>query len=209
MLTDQWYIDHGLGIASETAEPRLCWIDLETTGLDADRDVILEFGMIITDEWGNIIPGLDYHSLVWEDSDHYRERIEGMDSFVVNMHAESGLAEEITKGENVRSVNKVQREALTVLTEAGIAKGKLYLAGSSVHFDKGFLDHYMYGFVNYLHYRQLNVSSFKITAQMLNPELYNRMVELDQNPFAKHRSMADLGDSINEYRCYTDNFLYI
>lgn len=208
---DTWMQKHGLEYAGHGSKPKLCWVDLETTGLDADKDVVLEFGMVLTDEWGFIIPDSFYSSLVWENSDQYRERIKAMPDFVRKMHEKSGLLtalEDDTDGQTVKSVNKVQREALNCLVDNDIEKGSLYLAGSSVHFDAGFMNHYMYGFLQYLHYRQLNVSSFKVAAQLLNPTLFKAMNERDLNPFSAHRSLDDLGDSINEYASYIDNFLY-
>lgn len=210
---EEWLETHGLNWSEvEDSQIKLCWIDLESTGLDTDKDVILEFGLVLTDVWGDVIEDSAFHSLVWETSDHYRERLAAMDDFVRGMHERSGLLGELDKGPT-RSINKVQADVLRHLIDGfEIRERQLYLAGNSVHFDAQLLTHYAYNFMQHLHYRQANVSTLKILCAELNPELFDKLTKQPDallKPFNAHRSMSDLGDSINEYKAYIENFLWI
>lgn len=204
---EKWISKHGLTVAPDDAFPVWGWVDLETTGLDPDADVILEFGFVMTDEWGNIIPDSAYHSLVSENTDHYRERTEAMIDVVAEMHSTSALLGDLAHNAS-RPAAQVQKDMFKVLGDFGIASRELYWAGSSVHFDVSMLRRYMFNLEEFLHYRQINVSTLKTLCQELNPTLYSKIIE-SLNPFNLHRSMSDLGDSINEYRAYVDNFLFI
>lgn len=194
---------------SESRKPTMLWIDIETTGLDNDRDVILEIGLIGTDNEGHVIPGMVWESLIWEASDHYRDRFDNMDDFVQKMHLASGLLEEMASDpDDFMSLNSAENSILTFLHNREIQKGQLYLAGSSVHFDNGFLEHYMHKIPDFLNYRQINVSTLKVLCQELNPELYAK-IQKTTLPMKRHRSLPDLVDSLHEWYAYRDNFLFL
>lgn len=202
-----WVTKHGLEIADDDAEPVWGWVDLETTGLDPDTDVILEFGFIMTDKWGAVIEDSAYHSLVWEDTDHYRQAWNSMSNLVRDMHIKSALQGDLEHNAT-RPLGQVQKDMFKVIDDFEIARREIYLAGSSVHFDASMLRHYMFDLSEFLHYRQNNVSTLKILCQQLNPVLFSKIIE-SMSLFELHRSMSDLGDSINEYRAYVENFLFI
>lgn len=201
---------HRLPVSS-TGKARYCWVDLETTGLDSDRDVILEVGLILSDNEGYVIEDGIWHGLIWEHSDHYNDRLANMDDFVRQMHDASGLRlalnEAIEQGKHY-SLARAQTMMLEFLQAHNVEKGQLFMAGSSVHFDVGFLEHYMHGFIDYQNYRQVNVSTLKTLCNELSPELYEKIMAYT-TPAKIHRSLSDLADSLHEFYVYRDNFLYL
>lgn len=202
-----WAQEHDLPLATNDTEPRFLWVDLETTGLDDARDVILECGMVLTNRWGEVIPEFSFNSLILERSDHYTARIDNMDTFVRQMHENSGLLHDLETQESV-SINKAQERILDRLQFMNIRPKTLYIAGSTIKFDSGFLKHYAPELEKFLHHRDLNVSSLKILCQELNPELYDSL-EAQSSPRKLHRSLSDLADSLQEFYGYVENFLFI
>lgn len=195
----------GISGVDPKAKPQLVWIDLETTGLE-DSDVILEFGMCVSDFEGRVIPNSVFRTVVREKSDHYNDRLASMDDVVVQMHSKSGLLDELDG--DVASLRTTQALALQTLREfCHLAPEIGMLAGSSVHYDEGKMQRYMPRFTDYLYYRQINVSSIKELCKFYNPEIYARLGDNTRNE-KRHRSLSDLADSIDEYLFYVDNFLW-
>lgn len=183
------------------------WIDIEKTGL-SDDDPILEVGATFGDVYGNV--DHVFHSLVWHPKWH--EKLNAADDIVKKMHRDSGLWTDLAAldadEERRRKYTsaRVQDELLMWLTEFHMERGKLKLAGSSVHFDRGALHREMPYFERFFHYRNVDVSTIKETCRGLNPDLYARL-EGATNPKKAHRPLLDLGDTLEEYRFYVNEFL--
>lgn len=205
--TVQWAQENDLPVADSNDTPSYAWVDLETTGLDSARDVILEFGMVLTNSDGEIIPGFGFCELIFEKSDHYATRLDNMDPFVRTMHENSGLLHDLTTTPTM-SINKAQETILASLKLMKVAPKSLYIAGSTIKFDAGFLEHYAADFMNFLHHRDINNSTLKILCEELNPELHAN-IEQSLAPRKLHRVMADLADTLHEFHAYVDNFLFI
>jgi len=174
------------------AAERLVWIDLEMTGLDPSFDEIVEIACIVTEaDLTEIDSGI---SLVVKPSD---EPLAAMDPFVVNMHTESGLITEIPDG-----IPLAEAEALVLAyVQSHVPEGrKAPLAGSSVYVDRGFLARYMPAIDQHLHYRLVDVSSFKEMVRRWFPRVYFATPEKNGN----HRALGDIRESIAELRFYRD-----
>jgi len=175
-------------------KPIFVWIDLEMTGLDPKKDVILEAAMIITD-----------HMLVIQESlppfiIHYKKNeLPEMQPIVKNMHKKSGLIDAVEKA-TIRVPEVAQRLLSSIKKHAGCREA--YLAGNSVWQDKAFLQKYMPDITSYLHYRILDVSSFKIALQSWGQK---------DAPFAakakNHRALDDIKESIEELKHYKKFFM--
>lgn len=171
------------------------WVDLETTGLSARRQVILEVGFRITDAQLKLIA---QHHWVLTCTRTVAERTLLADKVVLEMHDKSGLWDECrTSPHTARSVDP---EAAEWLYDQGINAADGHpLCGSSVGFDRGFLEEHMVTTWAMFGYRNVDVSSIK--------ELAKRSPcppDVEQMPVPRklHRVLPDIDDTIEELRFY-------
>ncbi len=170
---------------------KILWLDLETTGLDPDTDQILEVSVVITD---NQIDELGEFSAV---VGHSPTVLEGMNEWCKEQHFRSGLTKEVLQSD----ITLTQAEdAIIRLIKACSTEDRIILAGSSVHFDKGFLKKHMPRLHRLLNYRIIDVSTFKETLAIV----FNYY--LQTSPDAKHRAREDIRGSIQEFRQYLKLF---
>lgn len=164
---------------------KLLWVDLEMTGLDTAKDVILEVAAEVTD--------FDFKTLasyeaVIKQSD---EVLEGMNDWSKQQHAQSGLTERVkTEG---RSENEVIHELIGFIT-AQFGEEPAVLAGNSIHNDRGFIQSRWPEVEKLLHYRMLDVSSYKIIMQTKYGVEYKKR--------EVHRAFDDIQASIAELQHY-------
>lgn len=177
---------------SEAKEPnnqkRLFWVDLEMTGLDEKRDHILEVAVLITDPQ---LKTLDqYHSVVFQPP----EILALMDDWCKNTHGKSGLTADVPNGKPLREVEK----DLIALANKHYPDGKerIVLCGNSVGNDKRFIDAYWTEFAKKLHYRLVDVSSFKEVYRTRYGLQYRKSEE------GKHRALDDIVQSVKELEYY-------
>jgi len=176
-------------------QPNLIWIDCEMTGLDLEKDVLVEIAVLVTDSELNVIgEGID---LVIAATP---EQLAGMNEFVTQMHTNSGL---ITKIPNGIAVSAAEDLIIKYLESASTVAGKSPLAGNSVSVDRSFIARDMPRLNDYLHYRTIDVSSVKELARRWNPKVYFNSPAKTGN----HRALGDIQDSIAELAHYRANFL--
>jgi oligoribonuclease len=176
-------------------QPNLIWIDCEMTGLDLEKDVLVEIAVLVTDSELNVIgEGID---LVISATP---EQLAGMNEFVTQMHTNSGLITEIPSG---ISVSAAEDLIIKYLESASTIAGKSPLAGNSVSVDRSFIARDMPRLNNYLHYRTIDVSSVKELARRWNAKVYFNSPAKTGN----HRALGDIQDSIAELAHYRANFL--
>ena len=170
---------------------RLVWIDLEMTGLDTRTDEIIEIATVVTDKNLNEIaegPVLVVH----QD----REVLEKMDAWNTKQHGESGLTERVLSSE--LTVTDAERQTLEFLGKHAQA-GASPMCGNSICQDRRFLARYMPDLEAFFHYRNLDVSSLKILAQLWAPAVAKGF-----NKESSHRALDDIRDSIAELRYYRE-----
>lgn len=182
------------------AKAELPWIDLETTGLNAESEVILEIGIALTDKWGTVI---DSDSWVVHDSG-WDGVIEAADPYVKEMHKKSGLFDSIAAGVALE-MNDAEVAVLDFLDAHEVKHGELPMCGSSVGFDRSFLFTHMPTLHNNFHYRNIDVSTIKELCRRLSPDLFARLPEKRE----LHRALPDLDETLAEYKFYLENFLFI
>lgn len=173
---------------------RLAWIDLEMTGLDPHQDVILEIATIITD--GNLSLCAHGPSLVIHQPE---ERLAGLDSWVNRQHTQSGLLEQVRNSSI--SVQEAEEKTMVFLREWCEPRTAL-LAGNSVWNDRMFLSAYMPSIVDFLHYRLVDVSSFKAMLSRWYPD----KPQVSFKKKERHRALEDIEESIAELRYYREHF---
>lgn len=201
-------------------DKRLFWVDLETTGLDANADIPLECAIGLTDEWGNNL--VSKTSLIYEMNTKYGVRVAQGKSheFVGPMHEKSGLWADLDYyyGHGVprlptQSVMpRLAQDTLMVgwLRDNGVKEGTLPMCGNSIgSLDRPFFLQHFPLTNAFLSYRNIDVSSFKETCRRVNPELFDRLRPVaETKDAAAHRALDDLKASIAEYQAYLDNFFF-
>ena len=170
--------------------PNLIWVDCEMTGLELDKDVLVEIAVLVTDSQLNILgEGVD---LVIKAN---QESLDGLNDFVREMHTASGLITEIPHGV---SHEEASAKILEYLNKYAPGAGKSPLAGNSVSVDRTFIAKYLPEVNEYLHYRTVDVSSIKELARRWYPKVYFAAPKKTGN----HRALGDIRDSIDELEYY-------
>lgn len=172
----------------------LIWIDLEMTGLDPDRDVIIEMATIVTDSNLNTLaegPVIAIH--------HSDETLAIMDEWNVRTHGGTGLTQRVRESK----ISMAEAEAQTIaFLEQWVPKGKSPICGNSICQDRRFLYRHMRDLENFFHYRNLDVSTLKELAARWAPEV--------KDSFKKggtHLALDDIRESIAELRHYREHFI--
>ena len=172
----------------------LVWIDLEMTGLDTQKDVIIEIATIVTDGALNILaegPVLAIHQ-----SD---EVLAGMDEWNTKQHGGSGLIERVRKS----PIDEAEAERQTIaFLQQYVPAGKSPMCGNSICQDRRFMARCMPQLEAFFHYRNLDVSTLKELARRWAPEVYKGFKKE-----SSHLAMDDIRDSIEELRYYREHFI--
>ncbi|RRI29552.1 oligoribonuclease [Pseudomonas aeruginosa] len=172
----------------------LIWIDLEMTGLDPDRDVIIEMATIVTDSDLNTLaegPVIAIHQP--------EEILAGMDEWNTRQHGQSGLTQRVRES----TVSMAEAEAQTLaFLEQWVPKRSSPICGNSICQDRRFLYRHMPRLEGYFHYRNLDVSTLKELAARWAPQV--------RESFKKgntHLALDDIRESIAELCHYRDHFI--
>ena len=169
---------------------RLVWIDCEMTGLDLAVDELVEIAVVVTDfELRMLDPGFE---VVIKPSD---AALSHMNDFVTSMHESSGLLDELPGGVTLA---QAQAQTLAYIRRFAPLAGKAPLAGNTIGTDRMFLAKYMPDVDNYLHYRNVDVSSIKELSRRWYPRAYIHAPAKDGG----HRALADIKESIRELAYY-------
>jgi len=167
---------------------KLLWIDLEMTGLDVDKEVIIEIAVIVTDLEFNELE--NYHAIVKQPQSY----LDSMDEWNKTHHGASGLTAQVPSGVDP---DAVEEQLLALVDRHFPARNKgdfAVLAGNSIGTDRLFINKYFKRFAAKLHYRMLDVTSWKI----LFKSKFNREYKKGDT----HRAVADIRESINELKHY-------
>lgn len=176
----------------------LAWMDLEMTGLDPRRHVIVEIATLITDDHLQLIaegPDLVIHAT--------DEQLAEMDQVVVEMHTKSGLLEQI-KASTV-TLEEAGAATMAFLKEHIAEARTVPLCGNSIGTDRRFLDAHLSEIEEFLHYRSVDVSTLKELMKRWNPSLLANIPEKATG----HRAMDDIRESLDELRYYRDTFIVL
>ncbi len=170
---------------------RLIWVDLETTGLDLDKDEILEIATVVTD--GDLREIAVGPVLPVYQPDHV---LNVMPEWCLKTHGESGLIEACRT--SPYSVRIAELKTLEFVAQH-VSHQASPLCGSSVWTDRIYLRRLMPDLERHFHYRCLDVSSFKEALNRWRPEIAREVSKARQ-----HRSLADIRESIAELRFYRE-----
>ena len=172
----------------------LIWIDLEMTGLDTQKDVIIEIATVVTDSQLNILAEGPVFAIQQTDA-----VLAGMDEWNQRQHRQSGLVERIRASRVTET--EAQRQTLEFLRQYVPAKASP-MCGNSICQDRRFLARCMPELEAFFHYRNLDVSTLKELVRRWAPEIGKGVVKK-----AAHLAMDDIRESIEELRYYRLHFL--
>ncbi|KIJ51301.1 hypothetical protein M422DRAFT_26722, partial [Sphaerobolus stellatus SS14] len=171
----------------------LVWVDCEMTGLDPDKDKIIEIAVLITNGSLDLVDGGIQYVIKTDKSD-----LDAMDEWCTNQHGSSGLTQACLDSpythDFVRSSVLEYIKKWIPYPRVGV------LAGNTVHMDRVFLTKHMSEITDWLHYRIVDVSSIKELARRWYPNLppYKSLM-------SSHRALDDIRGSIEELRKYREN----
>jgi oligoribonuclease len=174
----------------------LIWIDLEMTGLKPDEDLIIEIATVVTDKHLSVLAEGPVYAIHQSD-----EVLEGMDEWNTRQHGSSGLTERV-RGSTVKEAEAEQ--ATLEFLRRYVDQGASPMCGNSICQDRRFLVRYMPELAKYFHYRNLDVSTLKILAQLWVPAISGKF---EKN--SSHLALADIHDSIRELRYYREKLIRV
>ena len=172
----------------------LIWVDMEMTGLEPDRDVVIEIATIVTDSDLNTLaegPVIAVHQ-----SD---DRLEAMDEWNTTHHTRSGLVDRVRA--STYNEERTAQETMVFL-EQWVPQGASPMCGNTICQDRRFMARHLPQLEAYFHYRNQDVSTLKILMQRWRPEL-----EAGFTKTGTHLALDDIRESINEMRYYREHFL--
>jgi oligoribonuclease len=174
----------------------LIWIDLEMTGLDPEKERIIEMATVVTDAHLNVLAEGPVLAVSQPQA-----LLDGMDAWNTKQHHQSGLVKRVVDS----TITEAQAEQATIaFLKQYVDAGKSPMCGNSICQDRRFLYKYMPELAAFFHYRNLDVSSLKELAARWRPELLKGVVKE-----AKHLALEDIKDSINELVYYRKHFIKI
>lgn len=172
----------------------LIWIDLEMTGLEPDKDYIIEIATVVTDKDLNILAEGPVIAINQPAS-----IMQGMDEWNQTHHGQSGLIERVASS----TVDEAEAERATLaFLGQWVPKNASPMCGNSICQDRRFLYRFMPELEKYFHYRNLDVSTVKELAARWAPEVCKGF-----NKTNAHKALDDIIESIEELRYYRRNFI--
>ena len=179
---------------SGTNEFNLVWVDMEMTGLDPDRDRVIEIAAIVTDPNLNVLAEGPVFVIHQPD-----EVLDGMDAWNKGTHGRSGLIDRVKA--SVVTEEQASAEMVAFLKQF-VPAGKSPMCGKSICQDRRFMARHMPTLEAFFHYRNVDVSTLKELCRRWRPELIAG--------FKKHQlhtALADIRESVEELRYYRQHFI--
>ena len=176
------------------ADDNLVWIDCEMTGLDPEKERLLEIAVVITGP--NLSPRIEGPVCVIHQSD---ELLNKMDAWNKGTHGRSGLIDKVKA--STTSEQDAEEQILTFIKKY-VSKNNSPLCGNTISQDRRFLVKFMPKLEAYLHYRNLDVSTLKELSKRWKPEVFNSFKKQQ-----KHTALADVHESIEELAHYREHFI--
>ncbi|MEJ6668736.1 oligoribonuclease [Alcaligenes aquatilis] len=173
---------------------RLVWLDMEMTGLDPDKERIIEVAVVVTEADLTLVaegPVLVVHQS--------NALLDGMDAWNKGTHGRSGLIDKV----KASTLTEAQAEdQLLDFLKEHVPAGKSPLCGNTISQDRRFMYRYMPRLEAFFHYRNLDVSTLKELALRWKPEVVKSFVKQ-----SRHEALTDIYESIDELKHYREHFI--
>ena len=178
------------------SDQNLVWIDCEMTGLDPEKERLLEIAVIVTGP--QLTPRIEGPVWVIHQSD---ELLNSMDAWNTGTHGKSGLIDKV----KASTTSEADAEAgILAFISQYVPKSSSPLCGNTISQDRRFLVKYMPKLEAFLHYRNLDVSTLKELSRRWKPEVYASFKKQQ-----KHTALADVHESIDELAHYREHFIQL
>ena len=178
------------------SDQNLVWIDCEMTGLDPEKERLLEIAVIVTGP--QLTPRIEGPVWVIHQSD---ELLNSMDAWNKGTHGKSGLIDKV----KASTTSEADAEAgILAFISQYVPKSSSPLCGNTISQDRRFLVKYMPKLEAFLHYRNLDVSTLKELSRRWKPEDYASFKKQQ-----KHTALADVHESIDELVHYREHFIQL
>ena len=174
----------------------LVWLDMEMTGLDPDRDRIIEVAIVVTDSQLSTVSQAPV--LVIHQADAI---LDAMDDWNKGTHARSGLIDKVKAS---RLTENAAEEQLLAFLAQHVPARTSPMCGNSICQDRRFLANHMPKLEAFFHYRNVDVSTLKELARRWKPDIAKGLVKQ-----GKHEALADIYESIDELKYYREHFLKV
>jgi len=172
----------------------LVWLDCEMSGLDPEKERLLEIAVVITGP--DLTPRVEGPVLVIHQSN---ELLAGMDAWNKGTHGKSGLIDKV----KASTLTEAQaEEQLIEFIKKYVSKGVAPMCGNTIGQDRRFLLKYLPKLEGWFHYRNLDVSTLKELSKRWKPEVYASFKKQQS-----HTALADVHESIDELAHYREHFL--
>ena len=176
------------------SEQNLIWLDCEMSGLDPERERLLEIAIVITGP--DLTPRVESPVLVIHQSDAL---LDGMDAWNKGTHGKSGLIDKV----RASTLSEAEAEAqLIAFIRRYVPKGASPMCGNTIGQDRRFLVKYMPQLEAWFHYRSIDVSTLKELARRWRPEVMQAFKKRQL-----HTALADVHESIDELEHYRRDFI--
>ena len=176
------------------SDDNLVWIDCEMTGLDPEKERLLEIAVVVTGP--HLTPRIEGPVCVIHQSD---ELLDKMDAWNKGTHGRSGLIDKVKASD---TSEQDAEEAILTFIKKYVSKNASPLCGNTISQDRRFLVKFMPKLEAYLHYRNLDVSTLKELSKRWKPEVFNNFKKQQ-----KHTALADVHESIEELVHYREHFI--
>jgi oligoribonuclease len=176
------------------SDDNLVWIDCEMTGLDPEKERLLEIAVVVTGP--QLTPRIEGPVCVIHQSD---ELLNKMDAWNKGTHGRSGL---IDKVKSSTTTEQDAEELILAFIKKYVSKNASPLCGNTISQDRRFLVKFMPKLEAFLHYRNLDVSTLKELSKRWKPEVFNSFKKQQ-----KHTALADVHESIEELAHYREHFI--
>ena len=176
------------------SDQNLVWLDCEMTGLDPERERIIEIAVIVTGP--NLTPRIEGPVLVVHQSDAV---LDAMDAWNQGTHGRSGLTAKVKASALCEADAEAQ---VLAFLERYVPKGCTPMCGNTIGQDRRFLVKYMPRLEAFFHYRNIDVSTLKELARRWRPSVVEGFKKQQA-----HTALADVHESIDEMQHYRDHFI--
>ncbi|MEY2993322.1 MAG: hypothetical protein RL357_257 [Pseudomonadota bacterium] len=196
VMRDNWHMNATTNSAEtlSKSDQNLVWLDCEMSGLDPEKDRLLEIAIVVTGP--QLSPRVEGPVLVIHQSD---ELLDGMDAWNKGTHGRSGLIDKVKA--STLSEEEAQDQLLAFLRQY-VPNGASPMCGNTIGQDRRFLVKYMPKLEAYFHYRNIDVSTLKELSRRWRPEVYQSFKKGQA-----HTALADVLESIDELEHYREHFM--
>lgn len=180
--------------ALSKSDQNLVWIDCEMSGLDPEKERLLEIAVVVTGP--QLTPRIEGPVLVIHQSSDLLDR---MDAWNKGTHGKSGLIDKVKS--STMSEAEAEQQLLDFIKRY-VPKSASPLCGNTISQDRRFLVKYMPKLEAYLHYRNLDVSTLKELSRRWKPSVFESFKKQQ-----RHTALADVHESIDELLHYREHFI--